>query len=176
MLVSRMKTLMILLGLLILFNSPFAHSIGGIGRVGTSSIGSEEMGFITPLPNRFPLTQTLPSRVLITSPFIRNANGQEQILVETVVSVFGDESTEYTRKDWETLAEANSGEVFYVQNPDECVLGMRWVNSEGQFYGIAVWGQGKGVLFSSIGTTASWNAIRNMIKNIELTDGACAWN
>lgn len=171
-----MKFTLIILGLLIFLSSPIAHSAGGIGRVGTSSIGSETLGFLTPLPVKFPHTQPLATRLKITSPFIRNSNGQEHILVESVHSVFGDDTLTYDRKDWELLAARSSDSIHYVHGEDDCVLGMRWVNRDGQIFGLAVWGGGKGILFSSIGESPSWKAIRDMIQDIQLTDGACAWN
>ena len=172
-----MKCSSIILGLLISISSPFASAVaGGIGRVGNSSIGSDELGFVSPIPSQFPVTQILPERIKITSPFIRNSNGQEQFFVETIHTVFGTESESWTRKDWEDLLLLNTDHLWVIANDNPCVAGYHWYNREGQIFGLATWGQGKGIVFTSLGTTASFRAIEQMILQLELSNGACAWN
>lgn len=150
-------------------------SFAGVGRVGNQSIGSEEEGFVTRLPQNYPKTNEHSNFLVLSSPGSGSFNKSTDILAFPVRNFVPDWDG-YSRERWVQEIEGYSSFVDFIDTGDSCVLAARWVNEDKKVFGVATWGNGKGVIFTSEGSRITWDATEYMLKSVQLNEGACAWN
>lgn len=168
-----MKSIPWILALLMFFSSAFC--IAGVSRVGNMSIGSDEEGFSTLLPAYYPVTLQEPQYLVLQSPGSTSIGRSTDIRAFSL-SLYVPDWSEYTRKQWIESLEEFSSFIDFIETDDPCILAARWVNDKDQVYGVATWGKGKGVIFSSEGTSLTWKATESLLQQVALKEGACAWN
>lgn len=148
-----------------------------IGRIGNSSIGSEEEGFVTSLPSVYPITKQMSSRRLILeSPWHRGSEGHSTDISAQPVSDLFPHWTEASREEVETDIEAIEPYYDRIPHSDLCVFAARWVDKKNnRVFGLATWGRARGVLFWASGSRITWDSIEQMLIDLELLPGACSW-
>ncbi|MCB0411135.1 MAG: hypothetical protein KDD22_01330 [Bdellovibrionales bacterium] len=166
-----MKSVWILItGVLLISTSVFA----GVSRVGNSSIGSEEEGFETPVPREYPIIQQFSDRVELRSPMNRSISKPTDIYVNTVMQLVP-QFKDYTKQQWQDEIEKFSSYVDFIETNNDCIIAARWVNEKEQVFGLATWGDGRGVIFSSQGSSLTWKTTEILLSGITLYEGACQW-
>ena len=169
------RSIFVLAGLVLSSQVAFA-----ITRIGNSRFGSTELGFEGSISKPFVfLRQIENDGALLISMGDGILRDGEPLIVKPLRSALGGIEALSRSEFREIFEESRSLQNIFVdlQPNDYCVEAFSgpWTSKESTHVGVASWGQGKGIIVYGSNGKVVRASVRDILRNLEVSEEACAW-